>query len=425
MIQMKKVLFILIAACFLITGCSKTSNVFNDSSKPAESSQESSQESKVESSVESESSVEESSVEESSVEESSVEESSVEESSVVDESSAAEESESSAEEPAPEEPAAADFDMADQKYHELQFKTPADWTREGGETDAQVIFRGETVMMQMSSADMTVQDLLSEDTKKGWVEGFGSAFETFNNESIEETTIDGRPAFRCVFSATASGQSFIGDGIIFQSDAKMYVFVIYSLSPEDGRESYVKYFDPIIASIKIGGGSEASASAETGDSWNTKYEAGEYVGGDSIPVGEYVFFRDPAYIAAVVMISTNGDFNDYENIVYSEIIDSAAIGSVNEGEYVQLNFCYAVPIEEVNELPLDIKSGWYKVGKNLPAGTYKLEPTVDENTSVYYYFIYKDNRKENLISYGDVSEGATIEVKDGEYLVLSCCHIVQ
>ena len=417
---MKKVLFLLVVACLLMTSCGKSgNNAFVETVK--------------EESKESESSVAESSVEESSVEESSVEESSVEESSV-EESVAEEESsveESSTEEPAQEEPAATEETFAfsgatvSQDYYDLQYEVLADWNKQGEATDMSIFYYGDTTMLQLSSTETVVPNLLDSEVKNEFIEGFSSAFETFEFENITDIKIDGRDAFRYEFNGTASNQTFVGDSVLFQSDSRMYVFVMYNLDATTGREAYINDFNAVLGTIKIGAAAETTASAETSDSWNTKYEAGEYVGGDTIPAGEYVFFMNPNSIAGVVMISTNGDFNDYENIVFSEIINSSVITSIEDGEYVQLNYCYAVPIEEVDELPLDVKSGWYKVGKNLPAGTYKLEPSVDENTSIYYYFIYKDNRKEDLVSYGDVSEGATIEVNDGEYLVLSCCHIVQ
>ena len=144
-----------------------------------------------------------------------------------------------------------------------------------------------------------------------------------------------------------------------------------------------------------------------------KIEAGQYKVGEEIDPGEYVFFSDSSSGYFAVTSDANGD-----DIIENDSFDYNSIMTVQDGEYLELSRCYAVPIEEVDYISLD-DGTMFKIGVHLDAGEYKL--IADDDSG--YYCIYADGRHEDIVA-NDNFEGQTyVAVQAGEYLVLSSCHI--
>lgn len=146
-----------------------------------------------------------------------------------------------------------------------------------------------------------------------------------------------------------------------------------------------------------------------------RYDSGQYKVGNDIPEGEYVMFTDSSSGYFGLTSDANGnDIIANENFNYNSII------SVRDGEYLELSRCYAVPIEEVAKLPVD-KANMFKIGTHLPVGEYKV--IADEDRG--YYCVYGDDRQDNIVSNDNFSGQSYVTVSDGQYLVLSRCHIEQ
>lgn len=142
--------------------------------------------------------------------------------------------------------------------------------------------------------------------------------------------------------------------------------------------------------------------------YSNAIQEGQHKIGDDMQSGEYVLFSDYGSGYFCVSSDSNGtDIIANDNFEYNSII------TVNDGEYLELSRCYAVPLVEVTELPID-KANMFLVGTHLPAGEYCLES--DESG---YYCIYEDSRHNNIITNGNFEGQSYVSVSDGQYLLLS------
>lgn len=149
--------------------------------------------------------------------------------------------------------------------------------------------------------------------------------------------------------------------------------------------------------------------------YTTKYGEGQYKVGTDIPSGEYVVLTHSISGYFAVTSDSNGD-----DIIANENFDYNSIVTVNDGEYLELSRCEAVPIEEATNLPVD-SANMLKIGTHLPAGEYKL--VADSDSA--YYCIYNDSRHNDIVANDNFSGQSYVTVLDGQYLLLNRCHIEQ
>lgn len=167
-------------------------------------------------------------------------------------------------------------------------------------------------------------------------------------------------------------------------------------------------YDKMVSSIRIGD------SIMNPKEEYTKYTTDNNKVGTDIPAGEYILFAENNH--GYFCVSPDSNQND---ITFNDNFDYNSIITVNNGEYLKLSHCYAIPIEEDPELSLT-GTGMFKVGFHIPAGEYKLEAT-DGNG---YYCIYPDSRRDHILA-NDIFEGQNyVTVSDGQYLVLNGCKFV-
>ncbi len=105
-------------------------------------------------------------------------------------------------------------------------------------------------------------------------------------------------------------------------------------------------------------------------SFDAEYNQGTYKCPDEIPAGEYI----------LISSSNRGYFSINADPMGNDIMDNDNFGPVSHirivsGTYLELRNCIAIPYSD--EITFDIVdkdyiSGTYKVGKDIPAGTYKL-----------------------------------------------------
>lgn len=149
--------------------------------------------------------------------------------------------------------------------------------------------------------------------------------------------------------------------------------------------------------------------------FENKFTSGQYKVGIDIPAGEYVIFADRS--SGYFSITSDANGND---IIANENFEYNSIMTIVDGEYLELSRAYAVPIEDVESLPID-KADMFKIGKFLPAGEYKVVSDSDSG----YYCIYRDDRQDDIVANDNFNGQSYITVSDGQYLVLSRCHIEQ
>lgn len=156
------------------------------------------------------------------------------------------------------------------------------------------------------------------------------------------------------------------------------------------------------------------AQSEQADIPKTRFESGQYKVGTDIEAGEYVFFTESGKGYFSVSTDSNGsDIIANDNFSYNSIM------RIEDGEYLKLSRCYAVPIEEAQELPIN-KANMFKIGIHLSAGEYKL---LTEEKG--YYGIYSDDRQQDIVANDNFDSMSYITVSDGQYLKLSRCYIEQ
>lgn len=145
----------------------------------------------------------------------------------------------------------------------------------------------------------------------------------------------------------------------------------------------------------------------------TKYFSGQYKVGQDIPAGEYVIFpsetnRKGFYFET---LDANGDqYDDTGSVVTNGIV------MLDEGNYIELDHAYAIPIEE-NPAVDTTGEGTFKVGYHIDAGEYKVSQI---DTSRHgFYFVFKDSTKESYAASNSFDGSVYVSVSDGQVLELS------
>lgn len=171
----------------------------------------------------------------------------------------------------------------------------------------------------------------------------------------------------------------------------------------------VSDFVDVVSSFATSGGS--SESGGTDNSNLTTYTEGMYKVGTDIPSGEYVIYADSGKGYYCVSSDANGsDIVMNDNFTYNAII------TVNDGEYLDLSKCHAIPISENPDVDVS-GEGTFLVGRHIPAGEYKLVTTSEHG----YYCIYSSSRNSDIVANDNFDGQTYVSVSDGQYLVLSRC----
>lgn len=185
----------------------------------------------------------------------------------------------------------------------------------------------------------------------------------------------------------------------------LIVFSLSSCSPEEEKNYYL------------------SEISRIGDDVNV-YTAGTYTAGyekGNIPPGEYLIIDDAA----------SYEFKDSPNELH--VTSNRIIVTVEENRTIEVvkdarMYLYSdvPPFEPVDGI---YPEGMYKVGKDIPAGTYQLRPSKKKYDG--YYKLIKSSApvstynplKETIIN-RDISGETTIQLLDGKYFELSLCELI-
>ena len=148
-------------------------------------------------------------------------------------------------------------------------------------------------------------------------------------------------------------------------------------------------------------------------------KAGTYKVGTDISAGEYlVFSNGHAYIESASDSSGNLD-----SIIFNDNLmnDAHAYVTLNDGEYFKMTGGEMYPVEDAKSvIPEDglYQDGMYKVGKDIPAGEYKVILT--SNLGMGYLEVSSDSSHQlgSIITNDNVQADTYITVKDSQYLKL-------
>ena len=148
------------------------------------------------------------------------------------------------------------------------------------------------------------------------------------------------------------------------------------------------------------------------------YEPGVHKVGLDIEAGEYVVLAISNSGYFCVSSDANGD-----DILFNDNFEINSIITVYDGEYLELSRCIAIKSEDFYSLYTikhDRGGVMLKVGIDIPAGEYKL---LCESDISGYYCIYPDSRHDDILNNNNFENSAYVEVKEGQYLILSRCYI--
>ena len=149
------------------------------------------------------------------------------------------------------------------------------------------------------------------------------------------------------------------------------------------------------------------------DSYEEVFEADQYKIGDDMPEGLYKIYKVDEYAFYSLTEDARG-----EEFVASSTVYSFAYIEVEEGQYLELDGCFAVSEDEM--MPFDPEEekvygpGMYLVGFDIEEGEYKAKA----NGKFPYYSIYKDTLMKDFVDFGKIEKSAYIDIKDDEFLSL-------
>lgn len=156
--------------------------------------------------------------------------------------------------------------------------------------------------------------------------------------------------------------------------------------------------------------------SEEAVSENIRIEDGTFIVGVDFPAGEYIILENGNGEAYYELSNTE------KKLSYGSFSNNAIL-TVEDGQSFMLENAYAVSVEE--ETVDTTEAGTLKVGLHIEAGEYKLVPDADATDGFGLYSIESSSNPltKEFIDSNLFQEPVNITVNDGEYLILSHCHI--
>ena len=156
---------------------------------------------------------------------------------------------------------------------------------------------------------------------------------------------------------------------------------------------------------------------ESSPAYEHIFEAGMYKVGMDIEAGEYIIFSNEGN-SGYFCLSRDSNADD---IITNDNFEYNSILTINDGEYLELSRCYAVPFDDVQDLDTIGHDGMFKVGVHIPAGEYKLSVSAGESSG--YCCVYNNSRRENIEYNNNFDKNQYVTVKNGQYLLINRCEI--
>jgi hypothetical protein len=175
---------------------------------------------------------------------------------------------------------------------------------------------------------------------------------------------------------------------------------------------------PVAANTSAEGGEPATAPQEK-KSPVQYIKAGMYKVGSELPAGEYIIEGTGG--AAYYQVSSDSS-GELDSIIVNDILDKGVYAYiiVQDGDYLKLERSRMIDAVNLAITPKkldDIPPSTYKIGKDLPAGEYKLTPT----SEAAYWERSRNPRDsiDGIIANDILTEPAYVTVRDGEYFKIT------
>lgn len=157
------------------------------------------------------------------------------------------------------------------------------------------------------------------------------------------------------------------------------------------------------------------------------YDTGDYVQGD-IPAGEYAFVKLSNFGSYYSEEDMSGEIIDNENFASFGYVQVHGIGNITtDGVLVSVNAFDRLGVtgakqlyEIINEQNNYNQSGYYKVGVDIPSGTY----TVESIGRGYYAILTGPISNNDIVDNDNFNGTSRITLRDGQYLELSRAQIL-
>ena len=142
-----------------------------------------------------------------------------------------------------------------------------------------------------------------------------------------------------------------------------------------------------------------------------KYTEGMYRAGRDVPEGEYIVFKNNANLGYYEVTLTGNN----DDIITNDILEYNGYITLQKGQSISLQGLDMYPVNHAPDLDMS-SAGMFKVGKDIPAGTYKV--VVNPEKEYGYYEICNDsyNRWDSIESNDYFKGNRFVTVKDGQYL---------
>ena len=154
----------------------------------------------------------------------------------------------------------------------------------------------------------------------------------------------------------------------------------------------------------------------TEDFW---YKEGMYKVGADIPAGEYYFKQDGSGASGYWEIDSDNS-GDYSSIISNEVFWTTFIATVRDGEYLEVS-CAKFTLASNISAQTTATTGFLRVGKDIPAGQYRLSSTVEYGGYVCVFSSTLHIRMDNIVTIANFLGDRYVTVKDGQYLYLEGC----
>lgn len=152
---------------------------------------------------------------------------------------------------------------------------------------------------------------------------------------------------------------------------------------------------------------------------SSKYiKAGMYKVGKDLPAGEYLIIGDGSMSYYQVSKDSTGSL---DSILTNDNFSNTRYVTVSDGQYIEFRNAKMILASEA-EPQTNFSNGMYKVGKDIPAGEYKVAAD-----GMGYFEVAKDSKGniDSIVTNSNFEGEKYVTVKDGQYLKLQNCKLVK
>ena len=240
-------------------------------------------------------------------------------------------------------------------------------------------------------ASVGVSTVVSTKAKVTW-SGVSGATKYLVYRSTSQTS-----GYTLVYTASSSARSWTNTGL---ANGKTYYFKVRAYHLEGTTKVYGNYSSP---KTHVQG---------------AVYPAGTYKVGVDIPAGEYLINPTNTSLG-LYYTSTDGNFDNY---IYGDFLSFNAYITLTSGQYLTIEYGKAYPVSFAGTplVPLDadgnLKRGMYKVGRDIPAGTYVLFNDPDEGDALMETFRDSKYGEDSLVGFEFFQGRCPVTLTAGQYL---------